>query len=56
MQLVQTVPLRAGEDILSDITRLAKQAEIEGCDMSTVESGDMEFAKCAGKSLSCSAN
>ena len=30
----------SGEDILSDITRLAKQAELEGCDMSTVESGD----------------
>ena len=39
----------SGEDILSDITRLAKQAVIEGYDMSTIKSSDMEFVKCAGK-------
>ena len=38
-----------GEEIMEDITRLAKQASVEGHDMSTLEASDLEFVKCAGK-------
>ena len=38
-----------GEEIMEDITRLAKQASVEGHDMSTLDASDLEFVKCAGK-------